>query len=62
MREEATAAMARYQDLPMPERPRGTEEQKIDRLYSYLWQLVEQLNNILHQIAREAESNGKDRN
>lgn len=53
--------MARYQDLPMPERPRGTEEQKIDRLYSYLWQLVEQLNNTLHQIAREAESNGKDR-
>lgn len=42
--------MARYPDLPMPERPRGTPEQSIERLYSQLWQLVEALNNIIHDL------------
>jgi hypothetical protein len=34
----------------MPERPRGTPEQEITRLHSYLWQLAEALNNALSLI------------
>lgn len=50
MREEETEDMARFPDLQMPERPRGTPEQEINRLYSYLWQLAEALNNALSAI------------
>lgn len=50
MLEEETEDMARFPDLPMPERPRGTPEQEITRLHSYLWQLAEALNNALSLI------------
>lgn len=53
--------MARFPALPTPERPRGTDEQKIERLYSYIWQLVEQLNNALNLIDKEMSKNGEDR-
>lgn len=53
--------MARIAEVRMPERPRGTTEQKIDMLYSYLWQLAEQLNNIINALNKEASSNGEDR-
>jgi hypothetical protein len=42
--------MARFPDLPMPERPRGTPEQEIAKMHSYLWQLAEALNNALSLI------------
>lgn len=59
--EEATEDMARIAEVRMPERPRGTTEQKIEMLYSYLWQLAEQLNNIINALNKEASSNGEDR-
>jgi hypothetical protein len=34
----------------MPERPRGTPEQEIAKMHSYLWQLAEALNNALSLI------------
>ena len=56
MREEETEDMARYPEVPMPERPRGTVEQKIERMYSYLWQLAEVLNNIISMLDKEAKN------
>lgn len=53
--------MAKYQRVPMPERPRGTPEQEIERTYRYLWQLAEILNMIIDQLEKEAKSNGTDR-
>ena len=62
MREEETEVMARFPDLPMPERPRGTPEQEIAKMHSYLWQLAEALNNALSLIDKAmtaAETGGK---
>lgn len=63
MREEETEGMARFPDLPMPERPRGTPEQEITRMHSYLWQLAEALNNALSLIDKALtamETGGND--
>lgn len=62
MREEVTEAMARYPEVPTPERPRGTPEQQIERLYRYLWQMAETINNIINTLNKEDKSNGEDRN
>lgn len=51
--------MARYQEVPMPERPRGTTEQQINTLYTALWRLTEQLNSIINTLNKEAKNNGK---
>lgn len=53
--------MARYPEVPMPERPRGTTEQKIDRIYTNQWQLAELLNNIINILNKEASKNGENR-
>ncbi len=53
--------MARYPVVQTPERPRGTPEQKIDMLYRTLWQLVEELNNIINTMNREGTSNEPER-
>lgn len=55
---EGTEDMARYPELPMPERPRGTEQEQINRLYSALWQMTEQLNNIIHMMNKGVNENG----
>lgn len=62
MREEVTEDMARYPAVQTPERPRGTPEQQIDRIYRYLWQLAEVLNNLIDTLNKEANTNGEDRN
>lgn len=50
--------MAAYPEVPMPERPRGTTEEQIARLYRDLWQIAETMNNILQMMQREAKRNG----
>lgn len=55
-------AMARYPEVPMPERPRGTPEQQINTLYTALWRLTEQLNSIINTLNKEAKNNGKTGN
>ena len=51
--------MARYPEVPMPERPRGTPEQQINTLYTALWRLTEQLNSIINTLNKEEKNNGK---
>lgn len=53
--------MARYPEVQMPERPRGTTEQQVEKLYSTLWRTVEQLNNIINILNKEASKNGENR-
>lgn len=53
--------MARYPEVQMPERPRGTPEQQVEKLYSALWRTVEQLNNIINILNKEASKNGTNR-
>lgn len=53
--------MARYPEVQMPERPRGATEEKIDKVYVYLWQLAEQLNNIINTLNKEATKSGENR-
>ena len=52
--------MARFPALPTPERPRGTAEEKIDRMYIYLWQLVEKLNILIDILNKEEKNNVRD--
>lgn len=54
--------MARFPEVQMPERPRGTPQQQIESLYRSLWQLTETLNNIINTMNKEANTDGKDRN
>lgn len=54
--------MARFPEVRIPEKPRGTPEQQIEKLYSQMWQLVEQLNNIINILNKEGNNNGTDRN
>ena len=50
--------MARYPEVPMPERPRGTTEDQLKRMYTYLWQLAETLNNIVNTLEKEQKKDG----
>ena len=49
--------MARFPEVPMPERPRGTPEQQASQLYTYLWRLAETLNIIINTLEKEAKKN-----
>lgn len=49
--------MARYPALPTPERPRGTTEEKVDKMYTYLWLTIERLNTIIDNLNKEASAN-----
>ena len=60
MQEEETEDMARYPVVQMPERPRGDVDEKIDRIYRYLWQLAETLSNMINTLEKEAKKDGED--
>jgi hypothetical protein len=47
--------MATYHEVPRPERPRGTEAERWDQLYRYLYKLAEHLENILNNMTKEGE-------
>lgn len=46
--------MATYHEIPRPERPRGTEEERWQQVYRYLFRLAEHLENIINHMAKEA--------
>lgn len=45
--------MARYHEIPRPEKPRGTNEERWEQVYRFLWKLSEHLENIVNNIAKE---------
>ena len=49
--------MATYHEIPRPERPKGTDEQKWKELYRYLYSLSEHLENIINNITQEGAKN-----
>lgn len=51
--------MARFQEVPMPERPRGTPEEQAQALYRYMWRLAEELNLIIEQLNKEDKNDGE---
>lgn len=51
--------MARYQRVQMPERPRGTPEEALERLYRYLYQMAETINHVIDKLDREAADDGE---
>lgn len=49
--------MARYHEIPKPERPKGTEEERWRQIYKYLYELSEQLENIINNMTKERGEN-----
>ena len=49
--------MATYHEIPRPERPKGTDEQKWQELYRYLYRLTEHLENIINNLTKEGVKN-----
>lgn len=45
--------MATYHEVPRPERPRGTEAERWDQVYRYLYKLAEHLENIINNMTKE---------
>lgn len=37
-----------YHEIPKPERPRGTEAERWEQVYRYLWRLAEQIENYIN--------------
>lgn len=54
--------MARYMEIPRPERPRGTDAERFDQMYRYLCRLAEHLENIINDMSTKGEEeNGGNR-
>lgn len=47
-----------YHEIPRPERPRGTEQERWDQVYRYLWKLSEHLENVINNMTKEAKKDG----
>lgn len=47
--------MQKYQEIPKPERPRGTEAERWNQIYRYLFELAEHLENIVNNLTKEGE-------
>lgn len=45
--------MATYHEIPRPERPKGTEEERWQQVYRYLYRLSEHLENIINNLTEE---------
>ena len=45
--------MASYHEIPKPERPRGTDTERWNQIYRYLFDLAERLQNIINELAEE---------
>jgi hypothetical protein len=52
--------MATYHEVPRPERPRGTEAERWDQVYRYLYKLAEHLENIINNMTKEGAQNNGD--
>jgi len=51
--------MATYHEIPRPQRPRGSEEERWAQVYNYLYRLSEHLENIINNMTKEGdEKNG----
>lgn len=46
---------ATYHEVPRPERPRGSEEERWAQVYRYLWKLSEHLEHIINNMTKEGE-------
>lgn len=46
-----------YHEIPRPERPRGTEQERWDQVYRYLWKLSEHLENVINNMTKEESDN-----
>lgn len=42
--------MASYHEIPRPERPRGTEAERWNQVYRYLWELSERLEHLINTL------------
>lgn len=45
--------MATYHEIPRPERPKGTDDERWQQVYRYLWKLSEHLENIINHMTKE---------
>ena len=45
--------MATYHEIPRPERPKGTDEERWQQVYRYLYKLSEHLENIINNMTKE---------
>lgn len=53
--------MATYHEIPKPERPRGTEGERWNQVYKYLYELAEHLENIINNMTKEGvKTDGRD--
>lgn len=53
--------MSTYHEVPRPEKPRGTEEQRWEQVYRYLYRLSEHLENVINSLTKEgARKDGTD--
>lgn len=52
--------MAAYHEIPRPERPSGTETERWQQIYRYLYRLSEHLENIINSMTQEKEGVKKD--
>lgn len=51
--------MATYHEIPRPERPRGTEVERWEQVYRYLFKLSEHLENIINSMTKDGgQKNG----
>ena len=50
--------MPKYHEIPKPERPRGTEAERWEQVYRYLWKLAEILENIINNQERGEKNDG----
>lgn len=48
-----------YREIPKPPVLMGDDEAKWEQIRRYLWQLAEQLEQIINNIAEEATDNGQ---
>lgn len=50
--------MHKYHEIPKPERPRGTETERWDQVFRYLWKLAEALENIINNLEKGEKNDG----
>lgn len=50
--------MPNYHEIPRPERPRGTETERWEQVYRYLWKLSEHLEHIINNMVKGEKNDG----
>ena len=49
--------MPSYHEIIRPERPRGTEAERWEQVYRYLWKLSEQIEDIINSMTEKEGEN-----